>query len=66
MLSEKIQSINVALGGLLSRVDPESAAFIRVCRRNLEATAEQVRELEASGVFLPSTTSPSPAARPTN
>lgn len=62
MLSEKIQSVNVSLEELLGRVDPESANFIRLCRRNLQAVADHARELEANGVLAVPAIKPEPAA----
>lgn len=63
MLSEKIQSINTSLEKLLGRVDPDSANFIRICRRNLQAVADHARELEANGVLPVPPTKTEPAAR---
>lgn len=63
MLSEKIQSVNVSLEKLLGRVDPDSANFIRICRRNLQAVADHARELEANGVLVVPAIKPEPAAR---
>lgn len=46
MLHEEITSISSSLAVLLGRVDPESADFIRICRRNLDSAADTARELE--------------------
>lgn len=47
MLSEELRSIHAALGGVLGKLDPDLAALVRQCRRNLDAAAEQAGELEA-------------------
>lgn len=46
MLSEELKSIRGALGELMSKVDAESAALLRQCRKNLEAAEEQARTME--------------------
>lgn len=46
MLHEELQSIRSALGNVLGRLDPDGAALVRQCRRNLDAAADQARELE--------------------
>lgn len=51
MLKEKIMSVYAVLGDVLPNVDPERAAVIRQCRRNLEAVAEQAEALETVQVM---------------
>lgn len=46
MLSEELRSIHIALGNVLGRLDPDGADLVRLCRRNLDAAAEQAAELE--------------------
>lgn len=46
MLSEELWSIHIALGEVLGKLDPDGADLVRQCRRNLNAAAEQVVELE--------------------
>ena len=46
MLHEELQSIRSALGGVLGKLDPDSSDLVRQCRRNLDAAAEQAKELE--------------------
>lgn len=46
MLSEELKSIQLALSAVLPKANPEGAAIIRLCRRNLEAAAEQAEEME--------------------
>lgn len=53
MLKEELLSIHAALGGVLGKLDPEEADFVRRCRRNLDAAAEQAGELEARLVQPP-------------
>lgn len=53
MLSDELRSIKEALGGLLGKVDPETAEILRVCRRNLEAAADDAENLENN--FIPQT-----------
>ena len=45
MLHEELQSIRSALGGVLGRLDPDGADLVRQCRRNLDAAADQAKEL---------------------
>lgn len=47
MISNNIKTVHMALGGLLHKVDDETAAVIRLCRKDLMATAEQAEELES-------------------
>lgn len=54
MLHEEITSVSSSLAVLLGRVDPESADFIRICRRNLDSAADTARELEQNFVLPPS------------
>lgn len=51
MLHEEIASVSSSLAVLLGRVDPESADFIRICRRNLDSAADTARELEQNFVM---------------
>lgn len=46
MLSEELKSIRIALGGLLGKVDADSADVLRQCRRNLEAAEDQAANME--------------------
>lgn len=46
MLSQEIMSVHAVMGCLLPRVDPESAELVRLCRRNLEASADVAENLE--------------------
>lgn len=46
MLKQEIMSVHAALGGVLNKLDPDGAALVRQCRRNLDAAAEQAGELE--------------------
>ena len=46
MLSEELSSIHTALGTVLGKANPEGAAIIRICRRNLEAAKEQAEAME--------------------
>ena len=46
MLHEELQSIRSALGEVMGRLDPDNADLVRRCRRNLDAAADQARELE--------------------
>lgn len=46
MLHEELQSIRSALGGVLGRLDPDGADLVRQCCRNLDAAADQAKELE--------------------
>lgn len=46
MLSDELKSIQVKLGQLLGKVDPESAAILRLCRRNLEAASDDAKNME--------------------
>ena len=52
MLKQEIMSVHAALGGVLGKLDPDGAALVRQCRRNLDAAAEQAGELEARLVPL--------------
>ena len=45
-------SVHAALGGVLGKLDPDGAALVRQCRRNLDAAAVQAGELEARLVPL--------------
>ena len=46
MLHEELQSIHTTLGSVLGKLDPDSSDLVRQCRRNLDAAAEQAKELE--------------------
>ncbi len=46
MLSDELESIRIKLGELLQRVDPDTAQILRICRRNLEAAADDAKNLE--------------------
>ena len=46
MLSAELKSIRAALGELLGKVDVESAELLRLCRRNLEAAADEAENME--------------------
>lgn len=51
MLSNELRSIHAALGCVLARVDVESAELVRLCRRNLAASADVAETLETT--FVP-------------
>lgn len=57
MVSAKLKSINAALGGLLGKVDPDSAETLRMCRRNLDNATDLSEALE-NGLVLPSPDGP--------
>ncbi len=46
MLSDELESIHINLGELLNKVDPNTAQILRICRRNLEAAADDARNME--------------------
>ncbi len=46
MLSDELESIHIKLGELLNKVDPDTALILRICRRNLEAAADDARNME--------------------
>ena len=46
MLSNKIESVRVALGDLAGKVDGENWEVISSCRRTLESVQAQISELE--------------------
>ena len=46
MLSDELQTIHIKLGELLKKVDPDTALILRICRRNLEAAADDAKNLE--------------------
>ena len=61
MLSQEIMSVHAVMGCLLPRVDPESAELVRLCRRNLEASADTAETLERT-LIAPKESAPAVAA----
>lgn len=53
MISDDITSCAAALGSLAGHVDEEHWALLRVVRQNLQAHAEQVKNIEDSMRILP-------------
>lgn len=47
MIVSEIQTVRLALGTAMERVDPETRAVLLLCRERLDATADLAGELEA-------------------
>ena len=52
MLAEDIDGVKIALGALSHRVDPETWAFLKLCRNQLDSAGDLARELEAQVVAV--------------
>lgn len=46
MLRDDLLSIRAALGDILGSLPPDQAGIVRICRRNLEAAADQAAQME--------------------
>ncbi|GAB6037663.1 hypothetical protein JCM15519_38440 [Fundidesulfovibrio butyratiphilus] len=50
MIASEIQTVRLALGTAMERVDQETRAVLLLCRERLDATADLAGELEAQVV----------------
>lgn len=53
MISDDITSCAAALGSLAGHVDEEHWALLRIVRQNLQAHAEQIRNMERGLCIIP-------------
>ena len=48
MLNDELETIHDKLGELLDKVDPDTATTLKLCRRNLKAAMDDVKNMESN------------------